>query len=77
MPQPDQVVKTFTLPNGDQLRATVQEFKGKTYVAVRVWYAAGNAFAPGKNGINLPVDQAEKLFECVDALKAALAVASA
>ncbi|MCW5733477.1 MAG: transcriptional coactivator p15/PC4 family protein [Enhydrobacter sp.] len=49
-----------TIPSGrrgEELRVALSEFKGKTFVAVRVWYAddAGE-MKPSSKGVNLKVD---------------------
>lgn len=48
-----------TLPRNDreEVRIGISEFKGKKRLDIRVWYRANNEFKPGKQGVNLPLEQ--------------------
>jgi hypothetical protein len=75
----DRIVKLTPRPGSDEeVRASVSQFKGRTYVAIRVYYkdSLTGEMRPGKNGINLPVEEAEALFGGAEALKAALVPAT-
>lgn len=43
--------------NGDVIRVVVGVYKKRVYLGLRVWYKdeSGN-LAPGKNGLNVPID---------------------
>ena len=67
-------VVTFDRPNGERIVAGFSYFKGKPYASVRVYYRdpAGD-FAPGKNGINLPLAEFKSLTDAIVALNKVLA----
>lgn len=55
----------------DEVRAEFSEFKNRKYFGIRVWWAdskAGGEMKPGKNGINLPVDEKPEFLRLVVAL---------
>lgn len=65
----------FTVPwkqDGEQvteeLRVSVNTFKGTQYFAIRIWFLGrdGKQFFPGKSGINVPMDKAEEFVTMVD-----------
>jgi len=60
---------------GEELRVALSEFKGRTFVAVRIWYAddAGE-MKPTSKGINIKVDLLPQLAAAVTE---ALAIATA
>jgi hypothetical protein len=53
-----------------QVRAQVSTFKGQKYFSLRSWYPAepDGEYKPGKNGINLPIDEYPKFRALIDAL---------
>lgn len=49
--------------NGEDLRATFSEFKGKQYAGVRSFYHTdGGRYLPGKNGISVEVKELPNLI---------------
>ncbi len=65
------MVEIGTLSNGERLMAGTSEFKGKTYVSIRAYYESpkgSGEFAPGRNGINLPLADAGLLAEAFSKL---------
>lgn len=51
----------------EELRVSINDYKGKDYFAVRVWFTGrdGTTMFPGKSGINVAMD---KLPEFIDAI---------
>lgn len=71
-------VATFDRPNGERLVAGFSYFKGKPYVSIRVYYRdpEGN-WAPGKNGLNLPLAEFKNVTAAVVRLNEVLATVEA
>lgn len=73
MPQP-----LFSAPrivkDGEEIRADITEFKGKKYLSVRVYYldTRDGEMKPGKNGINLPLEEAGLFIDAADSLATVL-----
>ena len=67
----EKVIATVDRPNGEQIQARLSEFKGQTYLSVRVYYEdrSTEEMKPGRNGINLPLSEAPEFFRLVEALK--------
>lgn len=62
------------LKHNEQLRVTLNQYRDQTYMALRVWYLNGdNEWAPGKNGISVPVPFAHVLGDAMDKALRALA----
>lgn len=70
MPQSEKLVWSVSRPNGEQLQARISEFKGVQYLSIRSYYQdrVTEEFKPGKNGINIPIDEAESLFAACESL---------
>lgn len=73
---PDPILDAYDREDREsqQVRAQVSEFKGQKYFSLRSWYPAepSGEYKPGKNGINLPVDEYPKFRELIAALDAEL-----
>jgi hypothetical protein len=51
----------------EELRFSVNRFKGNEYFAVRVWFMGqGGKWFPGKNGINVPMEHAGEFVTMID-----------
>ena len=59
---------------GEVMRASTSEYKGKTYLSIRVYYtdAQTGQLLPGKNGINVPLEEGLKLFKAAKHLESGL-----
>lgn len=68
---PDKIIASFERPNGEQVRLAKSEFKGKSYFSLRAWYDAEGTgdWRPGKNGINLPIEELPAFLALVDHLR--------
>jgi hypothetical protein len=55
------------------IRASLSEFKGKTYVDLRVWYQPepGAELKPTQKGVTVPLDSLDDLEAAVQALREA------
>lgn len=47
---------------GEDRRVSVQKFRGKKYVDIRLYYPKGDDMVPGKKGITLESEQWQKLI---------------
>lgn len=59
---------------GEVMRAGISDYKGKQYASVRVHYTdstSGNLL-PGKNGINVALDEVPKLIKALKHIEAGL-----
>jgi len=41
----------------NDMRIEKTNFKGKDYVSIRKWYDDNGTMKPGKNGINMPIEE--------------------
>lgn len=57
---------------GQEVRASLSDYKGQRYFSLRAWYPAEDDFRPTKNGLNLPVDEYHHFRSLIDALDAEL-----
>lgn len=57
------IVKSWPKGTGEEIRVSLDTYKGKPIISVRTWYTDDEAGEkrPGKNGINLPVTHLKKL----------------
>ncbi|MBP5693122.1 MAG: transcriptional coactivator p15/PC4 family protein [Bacteroidales bacterium] len=46
-----------------------QEFKGKSYVSIRKWYQDNGEWKPGKQGINLKMEEWDEFLNKLEAIK--------
>lgn len=60
-------VAEYERPNGESCCAQVQPFRGRDYFSFRVWYenSTTGEKKPGKNGINLPMEEADDFLRLV------------
>lgn len=61
------IVENWREDGTEELRISINEYKGRKYFAVRVWFRGrdGSTMFPGKAGINVPE---EKLPEFIEAM---------
>lgn len=52
----DQVFADIPIRRGEQLRIALSQFKGNTFVAIRIWYVDDEGLKPGNKGVNIKVD---------------------
>lgn len=64
---PDIPLTTIPWSETEELRVSINEYKGRDYFAVRVWFKGrdGNTMFPGKAGINVPVDRLEEFTAAI------------
>lgn len=48
---------------GKDLRIEASEYKGKWYVGIRRWYLDGEEWKPGRQGVNLKLEEWQELKE--------------
>ena len=69
----DSNLHTIKWTDTEELRIGVNDFKGKQYLALRIWYTDDSGtMRPGKQGINVPMDRADEFFEVIAKGKEAL-----
>lgn len=62
----DVVVATIPKSRGEEIRVGINNYKGRSFLAVRVWFPGdGGEMRPGKNGINVAIEQAPAIAEAV------------
>jgi hypothetical protein len=64
------IVTSFERARGEECRAEFSEFKGREMFSIRCWYQDDPAgvLKPGRNGINLPVEEKADFLRLVVAL---------
>lgn len=80
MPENNEVVVgVVDRPNGEQLQARLSDYKGQTYLSIRTYYEDRNSGErkPGRNGINIPISEAQGFFDLVQELRITEAVQGA
>ena len=69
---PDSIIEAYDRDTSEpqQVRASVSDFKGQKYFSIRGWFLDDKLgdYRPGKNGVNLPVDEYPKFRQLVAAL---------
>lgn len=75
MPKPEtnvtELAGSYPRPekDGEEVRAEFSMFRDRQYFSIRGWYKAdGDTFKPGRNGINLPVEEKTQFLKLVAAL---------
>ena len=53
----------------EDIRVMKQEFKGKAYVSIRKWYQDNGEWKPGKQGINMKMEEWEEFLNKLEAIK--------
>ena len=53
----------------EDIRVMKQEFKGKSYVSIRKWYQDNGECRPGKQGINLKMEEWDQFLNKLEAIK--------
>lgn len=51
---------------GKDIRIQASEYKGKWYVGIRKWYQEGEEWKPGRQGINLKLEEWNELKDNFD-----------
>jgi hypothetical protein len=65
------VISKYDRAGGEEAQARIEPYKGRDYFSIRCWYVDskdGNQLKPGRNGLNLPVDEAPEFLRLVVAL---------
>ena len=71
----ERIFATIPKGRGEEVRVAFSEFKGRTFVAIRIWYATESGeMKPSSKGVNLAIDH---LPELADAIAKALDAARA
>lgn len=70
MPNLDPVVAKYDRTGGEEVQARMEPYKGREYFSIRQWYfdQPSGELRPGRNGFNLPVDEATEFLRLVIAL---------
>lgn len=69
-PIPTELVAKFDKNMREQLRISVDTFKGKKLINMRVWFQHldSGQWMPGKQGLTLPIEKYDALKTAVDLL---------
>jgi hypothetical protein len=71
---PEQIIATIPKRRGEEIRITIQEYKGVPLCSVRLWYEdKAGEMRPGKDGLNVTMMHLPALSDALrDALGAAV-----
>ena len=70
---PDRVIHSIPRRDGEEVRATLGEYRGKTYASLRVYFRADDdSWRPSKAGIAIDVERFSELEDAIDALRKAI-----
>ena len=62
----EEVIGSFDVKEGhNQIRVTKQDYMGKSYVDIRVYYRKEGEWKPGKKGITVPQAEAKTLAKLI------------
>ena len=66
------ILATIERSDTEQLQISVSEYKGKSYLNMRIYYTTdeGNTWLPTKKGVTFSPDQLDLLTEAIEAAKA-------
>ena len=66
------ILATIERSETEQLQISVSEYKGKSYLNMRIYYTTdeGNTWLPTKKGVTFSPDQLDLLTEAIEAAKA-------
>jgi hypothetical protein len=66
----DGIIAKYDRTGGEAVQARIDPYKGRDYFSIRTWYQKDGTgdMLPGRNGINLPVDEASDFLKLVVAL---------
>jgi hypothetical protein len=64
------VIAKYERTGGDEVQARLEPYKNREYFSIRQWYLddKDKQLKPGRNGFNLPVDEAPEFLRLVVAL---------
>lgn len=50
-------IPLFAIPRngGEELRLSLSEYKGHSFLNLRIWFNAGGEMRPGKQGVTVPL----------------------
>ena len=70
----ERVFRTIPKSRGEEVRIGLSSFKGRIFVAVRIWFRGDDGqMRPSNKGVNLPVDKLPELHGALDeTLRAAI-----
>lgn len=58
--------------NREAFYFTTEEFQGRDYFSIRIWYDAGEEYKPTQKGVTVPIAKLNEFIEGIEALKCAL-----
>jgi hypothetical protein len=66
------ILATIERSDTEQLQISVSEYKGKSYLNMRIYYTTdeGNTWLPTKKGVTFSPEQLDILTEAIEAAKA-------
>jgi hypothetical protein len=66
------ILATIERSETEQLQISVSEYKGKSYLNMRIYYTTdeGNTWLPTKKGVTFSPEQLDILTEAIEAAKA-------
>ena len=66
------ILATIERSETEQLQISVSEYKGKSYLNMRIYYTTdeGNTWLPTKKGVTFSPEQLDLLTEAIEAAKA-------
>jgi len=70
----DRVFAAIPTRRGEELRIAFSQFKGRTFLAIRIWYDDNGEMKPSNKGVNIGIDH---LPEIADGIAKALEAARA
>lgn len=63
-----EIITSFKKNSLEEVRIAIQEYKGRRYLSIWIWYAAEpEVWHPSKKGLNLPVELLPELKKAIDA----------
>lgn len=68
---PDRIVATITKNDREDLRIALNEYQGRSYASMRIWYMdRAGEMKPGRQGLAVGIDKLPDLIAGLNALQA-------
>lgn len=60
---PDRIFATVPTRRGEELRIAFSQFKGRTFLAIRIWYDDNGEMKPSNKGVNIKIDHLPEIAD--------------
>ncbi len=65
----DKLITRMEKNSQEEIRFSLQEYRGTELIDIRVYYDAGDVIKPTKKGISIPLERFDKFADCIENVK--------